>query len=143
MHHDTRVSRLKSSSAIFVGFGLLLFLGLVTPLAGLMNLFIDLAFMPYDGAQITSSDPTQLMTAITGGMLAGWGLMFWLVTTRIYANDPTLGKTIMLPSILIWFLLDSLVSVIVGAWFNVVMNADFLILIAGPILWPNPKSRTA
>ncbi|MBL4768073.1 MAG: excinuclease ABC subunit A [Rhodobacteraceae bacterium] len=143
MLHDTRVSLLKYASGAIIGFGLLFFLSLVTPLAKLMNLFIDLAFMPYDGAQMANREPAKLLTAISGGMLVGWGLMFWLVTTRIYTKDPALGKSIMLPSILFWFLLDSIGSVIVGAWFNVIMNTGFLISVAAPILWPTPNPRTA
>lgn len=143
MPHETRVSLLRYASATIIGFGLLFFLSLTTPIATLMDLFLDLAFMPYDGTQTAAADPTQLLTAISGGMLTGWGLMFWLVTTQVYANDPTLGRSIMLPSIVVWFLIDSIGSVIVGARFNVVMNAGFLLLIAGPLLWPTPSQRTA
>ena len=142
MPHETRVSLLKYASSIFVGFGLLFSLSLFTPVAKLMRIFIELAFMPYDGAQLFDSAPAHLLTAIVGGMLVGWGLMFWLVTTRIYTKDPALGKSIMLPSIQIWFLLDSLGSVIVGAGFNIVMNAGFLIIIATPLLWPTKNPRT-
>ena len=143
MTHDTRVKLLKYASAVIIGFGLLFLLSLVSPVAKAMNLFIDLAFMPFDRAQTAASDPAQLLTAIAGGMLTGWGVMFWLVTTRIYAKDPALGSSIMLPSIVVWFLLDSLGSVIVGARFNVFMNSGFLFLIAVPILWPVPKSSLA
>ncbi len=137
----TRTTLLKYASAMIFGFGLLFFLSLISPIAALMDLFVDLAFLPYDGIQSATSESAQLLTAIAGGMLTGWGLMFWLVTTRIYAKDPELGKSIMLPSIVVWFLLDSIGSVIVGAWFNVVMNAGFLLSIAGPLMWPTPAPR--
>ena len=143
MTHDTRVSLLRYASALIIGFGLLFFLSLISPVAALLDLFIDLAFLPYDGAQSAASDSAQLLTAIAGGMLTGWGLMFWLVTTRVYANDPELGKSIMLPAIVIWFLLDGIGSIIVGAWFNVVLNSGFLLSIAVPLIWSEPKTRTA
>lgn len=141
MSHRSRVKALKLASLVVIGFGLLMVTTVFTPTDVILRFFLDLAFLPFDGGQDIASDSGWLMTAITGGVLTGWGATVWLVTTRVYAADPSAGKKIILPGILVWFAVDSLGSILAGAWFNVVMNGIFLAMFAVPILWHAPQSR--
>lgn len=134
MTHRSSIAILKFASLFVIGFGLLMFTTLFTPTREALFFFQDLAFLPIDGGQGAPGEVAWLWTAISGGVLVGWGLLFWLVTTQLYVSDPTIGRRIILPSILAWFLVDGSGSVIVGAWFNVVMNSGFLALFALPVL---------
>ena len=40
-------------------------------------------------------------------VLVGWGAMFYLLTTRVFVTDPSVGRSIILPAILVWFVVDS------------------------------------
>ncbi|MEO1089700.1 MAG: excinuclease ABC subunit A [Pseudomonadota bacterium] len=139
MSHQASIRMLEIACFVVIGFGLLLFSTLWTPTAGLLHRFVDLAFLPVDGAQNVASDPAWLMTAISGGVLAGWGVMAWLVTTRVFAHEPSAGKAIILPSLLVWFVIDGAGSILVGAWFNMVMNTAFLLMFAVPVLSLTPR----
>jgi len=134
MTHDFRTKFLKFASVLLIGVGLSFFLSLFSPLAHVLRLFLDLAYLPYDGTQSFASDEGRLLIAISGGLMTGWGVMFWLVTTRVYARDPELGKALILPSIIVWFVIDSAGSILAGALFNTVMNAGFLIMFVVPVI---------
>ncbi len=140
MSHQASITLLKFASLTLIGFGLLMVSALFTPTAAVMHHLVDLAFLPFDGAQSVSSPEGWLLTAISGGMLVGWGTMAWLVTDRVYAKDVSAGRNIILPGILAWFLFDSLGSILAGAWFNTVLNAGFLALFAVPILLQRPAT---
>ncbi len=134
MTHQHSIATLKIASLIVIGFGLLMFTTLFTPTREALFLFQDLAFLPLDGGQGVLGEAAWLWTAISGGVLVGWGLLFWLVTTQLYVGDPSIGRRIILPSILAWFLVDGSGSVLVGAWFNVILNCGFLALFVLPIV---------
>ena len=100
----------------------------------LTHLFLDIAVWPFDSAQNLNTDEAQLLTAISGGMLFGWGMMFWVVTTDVYATNPKLGGKIILISIVSWFIIDSTGSIIAGFGANAVMNIIFLLFFSVPVL---------
>lgn len=88
----TRTTLLKYASAMIVGFGLLFFLSLISPIAALLDLFVDLAYLPYDGIQSATSEPAQLLTAIAGGMLTGWGADVLAGDDAGLCKRPGIGK---------------------------------------------------
>lgn len=143
MSHDRRVSILKTASLILIGFGLLMALSAFTPVGAVMGILLDLAVLPVDGGQSIAGQETRLLLAIAGGLLAGWGAMLWLIASHVYAPNPALGGRLILSGIAVWFVVDSAGSVLVGAWFNMVLNAGFLALFAGPILWPGRQRALA
>ncbi|WP_424979576.1 excinuclease ABC subunit A [Leisingera sp. S232] len=109
-------------------------LALATPLGAALNLFIDLAFLPVDGAQALTPGSAALMTAISGGLMCGFCVLIYLITQHIYAKDPALGRRLLIPALMAWYLPDSLGSFAAGAWFNVAMNTGLLALFLIPLL---------
>ncbi len=134
MSHQRCTAFLQIASLVVIAFGLLMVTALFTPTRALLFLLQDLAFLPLDGQQPTGDPLTGLWTAISGGLMVGWGLSLLLVTRLVYLADPSIGRRIILPSVVAWFLFDSLGSLVVGAWFNVVLNGGFLALFALPLL---------
>ena len=135
----TRVSILKWSALILmIAFGPVLALSAIEPFGSLTHWFIMLARL--ETGQVYLSEPGGvLMAAILGGILTGFGVCMWQVTSKVYARDPVLGRSIMLPAIVTWFVIDGVGSVLAGAWFNVVLNSVFLACFLTPLLWPWPQ----
>ena len=131
---QSSITTLKFASLFVMGCGLIFFLSLFTSLDILTHLFLDIAVWPFDSAQNLNTDEAQLLTAISGGMLFGWGMMFWVVTTDVYATNPKLGGKIILISIISWFIIDSTGSIIAGFGANAVMNISFLLFFSVPVL---------
>ena len=71
--------------------------------------------------------------------MVGWGLLMWLVVTRVYAANPELARQLLMPPLVTWFCVDSTFSVLSGAPLNVAGNVLFLLL----FLLPLSRSRIA
>ena len=112
------------------------------PLAFMGVIFVDLAVLPLDGAQSFAATETRLLMAIVGGLTAGIGAAIWMIARHLYAQNPVVGRKILLTFILIWFVVDSVGSVLSGAWFNAVLNTGLLVAMILPLLWVK-EARTA
>lgn len=136
MQHQTSVTWLKAAAAVLVGFGLISLPGAHPATSGLAHTMMDLAFWPLDASPAGDPPQARLPWAIGSGIIAGWGVMIWMVTTRVYAKDPALGRPIILTAVIIWFVIDSIGSVLAGAPMNVLYNTGFLVLFVVPLWRP-------
>ena len=134
MSHDTAVTWLKTASIFVILAGLAFAIAGMLGNNGLLAWFLDLAFFPLDGAQSASPAEVHFLTAIAGGLTVGLGIMQWLITTEVYAENPQIGRKILLAGIVGWYLVDSAGSVVSGAPFNVLLNLLFLLPFAIPLL---------
>jgi hypothetical protein len=128
------ISALKAASAVVIGFGLLTALAAWPPLNIPTLWLIDLMFLPFDGQQNITPSEARILCAILGGVLVGWGVMQWLIVTKLYSREQVLARQIMWASLWSWFAIDCTASGIAGAPFNAVMNVPFLLLFVIP-LW--------
>lgn len=136
MSQERRLLWLKVGSAFIVGFGLLSLLAVIPATSGPMRFLSDLIFWPLDGAQSLSAPETRLIAGIAGGLMVGFGELLWLVSTRVYPNDPYLARGLILPGIIGWFIIDSLGSILAGAPLNALFNISFLAVFLIPLLLP-------
>ena len=104
--------------------------------AGVTRFLVDLIFWPIDGQQSLDAPETRLLGAVCGGVMAGWGLMLWLVAARLYPREPALARSIILGSVAVWFVTDSTGSVMAGAPLNAVFNVGFLLAFWLPLRRP-------
>ena len=125
---------LKIGSATTMFFGVLIAAASTIGAAAPTEFLADLIFFPIDGAQSLAAPETRLMNAIGGGVLAGWGLLIWKLSTTVFVKDPALAKQLIVPSILTWFVIDSTGSVLAGAPLNALFNVSFLLVFCVP-LW--------
>ena len=132
---------LKTAALIVVLAGVVFALGAWTPLAGPAAFLTDFTFWPIDGAQALAGAEARLMSGVLGAVMAGWGVMLWLIADRLYPVDPALVRTAILASVGIWFVVDCLASLAAGAPLNLAFNIVFLALFAIPLLRAG-KSRT-
>jgi hypothetical protein len=135
--HTTTANWLKVSSAIYISFGLTTALSALPAAAGLTLFLTDLVFWPLDGAQSLSAPETRLFCGITGGVVTGWGVLVWLIATRLYPREPQLARTLILASVGCWFVVDGIGSTLAGAPGNVALNVVFLALFVVPLWRPS------
>ncbi|MGI9512601.1 MAG: hypothetical protein ACR2OL_06850 [Anderseniella sp.] len=136
MQHQVTLRWLKLACLSVIGFGVLGVLATVPALSGATRFFIDLAYWPVDGAPAAPTPESNLLWAILNGIVIGWGVLLWQVTTRVYASTPDLGRTMILTSVGIWFVVDSAGSIAAGAPVNALMNITFLLLFFIPLWRP-------
>lgn len=143
MSHEKTVNWLKAASGIVIGFGLVTVLGALPATSAPVILLVDLVFWPVDDLQRVSAPETRLLWAISGGILTGWGVLLWQISTRLYPQDPALARTLILSSVSVWFVVDSLGSIAAGAPLNAVLNIGFLLLFFVPLRRPVEELRRA
>lgn len=136
MTPQTTVTILKAGSAIVIGFGILITLAAFPPTAEPTRLLTDIIFWPPNGAETGAASETRLLSAIAGGVMVGWGVLMWLLVTRVFPRDPETARFMILASIGTWFVVDGIGSFAAGAPINVVLNIGFLALFVLPLVRP-------
>ncbi len=134
MKQETTVLWLKAGSALTVFFGVLIALASIPAASAPVEILADLIFFPVDGAQNVGAPETRLMNAIGGGVMTGWGIMIWMLATRLYPREPALAKQLIVTSVVAWFVVDSAGSLMSGAPLNALFNVSFLLIFCVP-LW--------
>lgn len=124
-------TQLKIASLFTVAFGLMIALGSHQRTDGPIRLFADLIFWDADDRP-DFTDDTQLLAAILGGVMASWGVIFWLLTDALAEGQPALLKRVLFTTLAVWFTIDSAGSLASGGWSNVIGNLGFLALFALP-----------
>lgn len=132
MTNDTRILWLKIGAAVTLGFGLLIGAAAIPALQEPTRLLLDLIFFPVDSGQTLDTAATRLLSAITGGLMAGLGVMLWVVATELCPRDPALGRRLILLGIGSWYVVDSSMSFAAGAPLNVLFNTGFLLIFFVP-----------
>lgn len=140
---DTRIRWLKAGSLMTIGFGLLIAAAAIPALNPPVAVLTDLIFLPLDGAPVVGAPGERLLSAIAGGVMAGWGAMMYLVATELLPKDPALSRRLILVSIVTWFAIDSSMSVAAGAALNVVGNLSFLLIFVLPVLGLKQRDNAA
>lgn len=137
MSPDTRMRALSLAAICFLILpGLLMVAGLPFSRHGLMDAFLDLGVMPFDGHQQVDTSASRLLTAILGGVLAGFGIVVLQVARMVYPRDPTLAASILVPAIMGWYVIDSVGSLVAGGWMNALLNTIYAVVLLVPLLWP-------
>lgn len=136
MNLNTRIAWLKTGSAVTIFFGALIAAAAIPALQAPAGILLDTVFLPLDGAPSAGGEAARLLSAISGGVLVGWGLMMWLLATSLYPKEPTICRKIILTSIISWFIVDSSMSVAAGAILNAFFNVGFLLVFTVPVWKP-------
>jgi hypothetical protein len=75
----------------------------------------------------------SLAHAVLGAVMFGWGLMLVAVVRRMLAQGSKLGWQLVAGSLTVWFVPDTVYSLISGYWQNAVLNFGFALLFAVPL----------
>ncbi|MDQ0423594.1 hypothetical protein J2045_004649 [Peteryoungia aggregata LMG 23059] len=123
---------LKLMSLFVVLLGLLVAFGAHPATALPATWLSDIVFWPFDGAQPLEAPAARVLAAISGGVMAGWGAMMWLILDRLMPADPALARLLIIEAILIWFVVDSTGSFAAGAMVNVLLNTMLMLAFVVP-----------
>lgn len=94
----------------------------------------DLVFWPLDGGEVTIAANTKLLAGISGAVLTAWGATLWFIARDGFpTREPWVWRAA-LTGVVTWFVLDGIVSVTVGAGFNVIGNIVYLALLLPPLI---------
>jgi len=143
MTSTSSASWLKLMSLFIVALGLLVALGAHPSPAWPATLLADIVFWPFDDMQRLDSQTAQLLAAIGGGVMVGWGVMLWLVIDRLMPANPALARLLLIESTLAWFLVDSTGSFVAGAIVNVLLNTVLMLAIVLPAWRIEPDAITS
>ena len=66
--------------------------------------------------------------------MAGWGIMFFCLLTNAYRDLNIWSWNCIFVSVLLWYIVDTLISVFYKVNFNVLINTALLIIILFPLL---------
>ncbi len=143
MTHQAATTWLKISSISLIILGALFSWGTIDPLAHITLSLIDFIVFPMDGAQSFAATETRLLTAITGGLTASFGMAVYMMTVHIYASEQAVGSRMILATTFTWFVVDGIGSVLAGVTFNVFANVTFLIMIALPVILAARSAKTS
>ncbi len=132
---------LRLGAGLAMGAGVMIALAAHPAMAWPTAILTDLIFWPVNGAETLASPEARLLSAISGGVLVGWGWALWLLAGEGLAQAPALSRRIILGSATAWFVVDSTASIIAGAHWNVLGNLVFLALFTLPLLrGPQPAT---
>ncbi|TMM53610.1 hypothetical protein FEE95_17050 [Maribacter algarum] len=130
---------LKISSILSMLYAALFFLGSIPKTKGAIEFVLDISSWPFDNVQNYDANTTEFLSAISGGILFGWAILIWLLSSKIYDLAPEQVRKIVLISLLSWFVVDSSGSIFSGNSNNAVTNIFLLIILVGP-LWVPAKN---
>jgi hypothetical protein len=132
MTHDQRTLRLAAAMTLILP-GILGVVAAHPAFYAAMGHVLDAAFWPLDGAQGAMTDDARLLTAILGGISAGWGVTIWQLAGAPLARDGQTIRPIIRNAIISWCILDSTGSFLAGAPLNVAVNLVLAALFLVPL----------
>jgi hypothetical protein len=136
-HGDETMSKtiawLKAASLVIVGFGILVVFAALPATSGPTLFITNLVSWRFDGSQNLAMPETRLLCAVLGGVLTGWGMLLWLISSQLFPREPELARRLILWSVGTWFVIDSTGSIVAGAPTNALFNIPFLLAFLLPL----------
>jgi hypothetical protein len=118
----------------FILAGVLWATGAIPGVGALTQWAFDFLNWPIDGNPGDLNPIAKFMSAIGGGILAGFGVLNWLLVAPAIESRDTRVLNAALASIFTWAVIDSTGSVLSGAAPNVFFNLIILALYVIPIV---------
>lgn len=116
--------------------------GAYPPLNGSMMVMLDTVDWPVDGATETLTKEARLMSAVGGGVFAGFSVMLLLIVApALRRGDAEIRKSAII-ALIAWYVIDSTGSVAAGVAGNVVFNTIYLAALLAPLALAAKPSRT-
>jgi len=116
-------------------FGVMLAFLSGTPLFDLFNRQIDPAFWSANIVDDGTRQFQQWIYGVWGATIAGWGIVMAYIARYPFNRKERWAWNSMVFGLLVWFILDTSLSVIHKVYFNVAFNMTLLILAGLPLIF--------
>lgn len=117
------------AASLMVGVGGAL---VVLALVGVPPQMMDVLYLPGE-PDVATADTLSFAIGVTGSVMVGWGAsMLYIYLDRSMLERPRVARAFFIGTVA-WFVLDSLMSLALGAVVNVVGNMFFLGLLLPPL----------
>ena len=101
-------------------------------LVGVPRELMEILYLPGE-PDVASADTVSFAVGVTGSVMVGWGVsMLYIYLDPAMLERPRIARAFFLATVA-WFILDTFVSIAVGAMINVVGNCLFLGLLLPPL----------
>ena len=114
-------------------FGVLMVLFVGTPLFGGLTEQIDQAFWPSGPAAAGLLEYQRWVYGVWGATVTGFGVLAALVGGNAFARQDRWARDALVVAVLLWYLMDTIVSLTFRVWVNAAFNTFVLALFALPL----------
>ncbi len=118
---------------VVTAFGIVVALVSGTPLFDLFNRQIDPAFWGTGAVGDAAKRFQQWIYGVLGATIAGWGIFITYVARYPFSRKERWAWNYLALGLLVWYVLDTLISASYGVYFNVAFNTVLLILVMLPV----------
>jgi hypothetical protein len=122
-------------------FGVMMALLSGTPLFDLFNHQIDPVFWGADAVDGPTKQFQQWLYGVWGATIAGWGIILTYIARYPFRKKERWAWNGLVFGILVWYVLDTALSVLYGVTFNVAFNTTLLILAGLPLVFTRIEFR--
>ena len=117
------------AASIVVGVGAAF---VVLALLGVPSQLMDFLYLPGQ-PDVASADTVSFAVGVAGAVMVGWGTsMLYIYLDPAMLARPRIARAFFLATVA-WFILDTFMSIAVGATFNALFNCLFLGLLLPPL----------
>ena len=95
----------------------------------MMAFFVEPTIFPVEHSIIA-----KLILSVLGATMIGWAITILFVARYAFAHRVPYLLKIILASLVVWYIIDTLLSAYFEAYFNVVLNSIILIAAAIPLI---------
>ncbi len=131
---------LLAVGVLIAGFGVLMAFTAGTPLFDLFNRQIDPAF--WSGAvDGTARQFQHWLYGVWGSTIAGWGIFLAYIVRHPFAKKESWAWECLAVGLVLWYILDTSLSIYYGVFFNVAFNSLVLAATAVPLMFTRRAFR--
>ena len=117
------------AASIIIGVGAAF---VVLALLGVPPQLMELLYLPGE-PDVASADTISFAVGVSGSVMIGWGAsMLFIYLDPTMVDRPRIARAFFLATV-VWFILDTFVSIALGAWINAAGNCLFLGLLLPPL----------
>ncbi len=125
---------LLSVGIVITVFGVLMAFLSGTPLFDLFNHQIDPAFWGANPVSDSAREFRQWVYGVWGATIAGWGMFVLFIAHYPFKRQEPWAWNCLVYGLVLWFVLDTALSISYRVWFNVIFNIVLLVLALLPVL---------
>jgi hypothetical protein len=106
-----------------------------TPLFALFNSQVDPAFWGTEGIIDNARRFQQWIYGVLGATVAGWGVFLAFIAHYPFKNREKWAWNCLVAGLLLWYLVDTAISLNFRVYFNAVFNTLLVILVMLPVIF--------